>query len=61
VNGIVKELVSRYEDKIKNPDIGKPYPEAYDVKSGQPTEEWESLYRRVKHEVIELGIPMDEF
>ncbi len=58
VNEIVKQIVPRYEDKLKTPDIGKPYQQAYDVQTGQPTEEWESLYRRVKQEMIDLGIPM---
>ncbi|MEI8132706.1 MAG: monomethylamine:corrinoid methyltransferase, partial [Leptolinea sp.] len=60
-NDIVKELVTRYEGKLKDPDMGKPYQQAYDVNTSQPMQEWESLYRRIKHEVIELGIPMDEF
>jgi methylamine---corrinoid protein Co-methyltransferase len=61
VNGIVKELLPLYEDQIKTPDVGKPYQEAYDVATGQPTEEWEAIYRKVKSEVIDLGIPLDDF
>ena len=61
VNEIVKQLVPLYEDKIKTPDVGKPYQGAYDVATAQPTEEWESIYRQVKKEVVELGIPLDEF
>ena len=30
-NEIVCELLSRYEDKFSDPDIGKPYYEVYDV------------------------------
>ncbi len=58
VNEIVKELVSRYEDDLRSPDYGKPYQEAYDMTTHQPTEEWETIYHKVKQEVIDLGIPM---
>lgn len=58
VNEIVKELVSRYEDDLRSPDYGKPYQEAYDMTTHQPIEEWETIYHKVKQEVIDLGIPM---
>jgi methylamine---corrinoid protein Co-methyltransferase len=61
VNEIVKQLLPLYEDMIKTPDVGKPYQEAYDMETGKPTEEWEGIYRKVKAEVIEMGIPLDEF
>lgn len=61
VNTIVKELVSRYEDSIRTPDLGKPYQEAYDMNTHQPTEEWETIYHKIKREVIELGIPLSEY
>jgi methylamine--corrinoid protein Co-methyltransferase len=59
VNEIVKALLPRYEGRLKSPDVGKPLPEAYDLKAMKPTEDWEAIYRRVKGEVIELGIPLD--
>jgi hypothetical protein len=46
---------------IKTPDLGKPYQEAYDMATHEPTEEWETIYQRVKKEVIDLGVPMSEF
>ena len=61
VNEIVKKLLPYYEADIKTPDMGKPYQEAYDVATGKPTEEWEAIYRKVKKEVIEIGIPLSEF
>jgi len=61
VNEVAKELVSRYEDMIKTPDLGKPYQEAYDMATHEPTEEWEAMYQKVKKEVIDLGVPMSEF
>lgn len=59
VNEIVKQIVPKYEDFLKTPDVGRPYQLAYDVKTGQPTAEWEAIYQKVKNEVIDLGIPMD--
>jgi methylamine---corrinoid protein Co-methyltransferase len=59
VNNVVKCLLPLYEDSIKNPDLGLPYQKAYDMTTGQPTEEWETIYREVKQEVRELGIPLD--
>jgi hypothetical protein len=61
VNEIVKQILPLYEDTIKNPDLGKPYQKAYDVANDRPTEEWERMYREVKAEVRELGIPLDNF
>ena len=61
VNGIVKELLPHYESRIKDPDVGKPFQEAYDAQTMKPTQEWEEIYHRVKREVIELGIPLNGF
>jgi methylamine--corrinoid protein Co-methyltransferase len=60
VNEIVKQLLPLYEADIKTPDVGKSFQECYDLKTLQPTEEWEGIYRKVKGEVIELGIPLDK-
>ena len=60
VNEIVKEVLPRYESTIKKPEKGKPYQEAYNVKTMRPTEEWETIYRKVKAEAIQLGVPLDE-
>jgi methylamine---corrinoid protein Co-methyltransferase len=58
VNEIVKQIVPKYEPRLKSPDIGKPYQQAYDVKTGKPTAEWEAIYTRVRQEMIDLGIPL---
>lgn len=61
VNDIVKALLPKYEANIKTPDVGRRFQEAYDLNTMQPIKEWEDMYRRVKKECIELGIPMNEF
>jgi methylamine--corrinoid protein Co-methyltransferase len=58
---IVKELLPRYEGKLKDPDVGRRFQDAWDLKTMRPVPEWEAIYRRVKGELIELGIPLDEF
>lgn len=58
VNELAKEILPRYEGRIRDPDVGKPFQEAYDMKTMKPTEEWEGLYRRVKAEAIALGLPL---
>jgi len=60
VNEVVKALLPKYEDSIKEPDLGVPFQEAYDMDTLEPTPEWEAMYRKVKAECIELGIPLDD-
>ncbi len=43
-NEIVCALVSKYEDKLADPDIGKPYTEVYDVASATPLPWWLDIY-----------------
>jgi methylamine--corrinoid protein Co-methyltransferase len=59
VNEVVKALLPKYEDSIKEPDLGIPFQKAYNMDTLEPTPEWEAAYRKVKAECIELGIPLD--
>jgi methylamine--corrinoid protein Co-methyltransferase len=61
VNGIVKQLLPKYEATIKTPDLGRPVQALYDMDTMTPIPEWQETYQRVKREVIALGIPMDDF
>lgn len=49
-NEIVRALVDKYEDKLADPDIGKPYNEVYDVPSATPLPWWLELYEDTKRE-----------
>lgn len=60
-NEIVKELLPRYEATIKSPDLGRSFQELYDLETLRPIPEWEAIYRQVKRELIDLGIPLDAF
>ena len=58
-NEIVKKLIPRYEDKLKNPPKGKSFRELFDLQTLKPVKEYVDLYLRIKKELIELGIPLD--
>ena len=59
VNEIVKQIIPKYEDKLRNPPKGKSFTECYDIKTLKPTQEWLDIYLKVKKEAIDLGIPLD--
>ena len=56
-NEIVKQLLPKYEDELKHPNIGVTFPECFDVKTVKPTKEWQDIYRKIKREVGQLGVP----
>jgi methylamine--corrinoid protein Co-methyltransferase len=58
-NEIVKELLPKYEDTIKEPDLGRSFQQLYDLDTLTPIPEWEATYQKVKQEVIDIGIPLD--
>ena len=55
-NEIALQLLPRYKDTFANPKRGKPFAEAYDLKTITPTQEWQDCYRRVKEELTRLGL-----
>ena len=59
VNDIVKVVIPKYEDRLKNPPVGKSARECYDLKALKPTQEWLDMYLKVKRELIELGVPLE--
>lgn len=56
-NEIVKAILPKYEGKLKNPPMGKPFYEATDLKTLKPTEEWLEIYGNVWKELEDLGLP----
>jgi methylamine--corrinoid protein Co-methyltransferase len=56
-NEIVKNLISRYDDVLKNPPIGKKFEECTDLKTLRPTSEWLEIYDKVKKELKDFSIP----
>ncbi|MHA2297479.1 MAG: monomethylamine:corrinoid methyltransferase [Candidatus Hodarchaeales archaeon] len=55
-NELVKELVSKYEKNLQKPPLGKTFQECYDLKTVKPSEEYLSIYSRVKGELEDLGL-----
>ena len=61
VNEIVKVLIPKYENMLRNPPQGKSFRELYDLETLQPKKEYLDLYLKVKRELIELGVPLDPY
>jgi len=59
-NEIVKEILPKYESKLKNPPKGKNFLECYDPTTLKPSEEWATIYNRVRKELIDLGVPLQK-
>jgi hypothetical protein len=58
VNEIAKTLLPKYENSIKDPNIGKIVHDVYDLETFKPKPEWQRIYDEVKQEAIGLGIPL---
>lgn len=59
-NEIALKLLPKYQNTFDNPKRGKPLAEAYDLKTITPTQEWQDCYRRVKEELIKLGLVFEQ-
>jgi methylamine--corrinoid protein Co-methyltransferase len=57
-NEIVKEILPKYESKLKNPPKGKNFLECYDPVTLKPSKEWADIYHRVYRELRDLGVPL---
>jgi methylamine--corrinoid protein Co-methyltransferase len=57
-NEIVKQVLPRYEDKLKTPEIGVPFWQCYDVKTLTPMPEWQAMYDKVSGELAEMGLTL---
>jgi methylamine--corrinoid protein Co-methyltransferase len=53
-NEIVVKLAKEYKDRMGKPDIGKPFPELYDVNKVIPKPEWNSLYLKMKKKIADM-------
>lgn len=55
-NDLVKKILSKYENRIKDAPIGKKFSECYDLERVEPTKEYLDLYARVKEIVSSWGL-----
>ena len=59
-NEIVRVLLRRYAATLREPRMGRPFPELYDPKAATPREWWSRLHERVRREIGEVtGLPLD--
>lgn len=56
VNSLVKELSSRYESRIPDAPLGKKFRELYDLERVTPTEGYLAVYRKIRQELMDLGL-----
>jgi methylamine--corrinoid protein Co-methyltransferase len=56
-NEIVKQIIPKYEDQLKDQPDGVSFAECYDVERLEPTPEWQRMYDEVKAEAAALGFP----
>jgi len=57
-NEIVKEILPKYEEKLKNPPKGKSFLDCTDPVTLKPSREWADIYHRVHTELKDLGVPL---
>lgn len=55
-NELVNHIVSKYEQKLEKPPLGKTFQECYYVDTVQPSEEYTIIYKKVKKELQDLGL-----
>jgi len=56
----VAKLLGTYEDKLADPDRGRPYGECFDVRTGEPTAEHAAFVKGIKAELADRGVPFRE-
>ncbi len=56
-NVLVNQLLEKYEKEVDKAPAGKRYQECYDPKTGQPSDDYLSLYKEIKDELANMGIP----
>ncbi|MBK5108516.1 MAG: monomethylamine:corrinoid methyltransferase, partial [Anaerolineales bacterium] len=59
VNQLVLECLSKYQDTLAEPNLGKPFPELYNLETLEPNQEWLDIYDGVKLELSTMGLDMD--
>ncbi|OGO39601.1 MAG: hypothetical protein A2W35_20030 [Chloroflexi bacterium RBG_16_57_11] len=55
-NEIALKLLPLYKDTFKDPKLGKPFNELYDLKTITPKQEWQDCYRQAKDTLSKLGL-----
>jgi methylamine--corrinoid protein Co-methyltransferase len=53
-NEVVVKLAKEYKDRMDKPDIGKPFPELYDIRKVIPKPEWNAIYLKMKKKIADM-------
>ncbi|MHA2225250.1 MAG: monomethylamine:corrinoid methyltransferase [Candidatus Hodarchaeales archaeon] len=56
-NELALSLLKSYEEKIADAPLGKNFRECYDVRKVKPTTEYMDLYKKIRNELIDIGVP----
>lgn len=56
-NELCRTVYRKFEPNLKNPPRGKKFQECYNVRSIDPSEEYLEIFRSVKKELEEIGVP----
>ena len=59
-NEVANKILPKYEDRLTNPPKGKPVQECFDLKQMRPFPEYENLYKEIRKELIDAGMPLDK-
>ena len=59
VNQLVLECLSKYQDTLAEPNLGKSFPELYNLETLEPNHEWLGIYNQVKSELVGMGLDLD--
>lgn len=59
INDLVMQCLEKYQHKLAEPNLGKPFPELYNLDTLEPTQEWRDIHSQVKGELEEMGLDME--
>jgi len=57
-NGIINEIIPKYENKLKNPPRGVPFSECTNLQTLQPKKEWHEIYEKYKNFLFDMGLDL---
>ena len=60
VNQLVLACLEKYQDTLAEPNLGKPFPVLYDLKTLEPNQEWLDIYDGVRMELSTMGLDLDK-
>lgn len=57
-NELILSLLKSYENNIEDAPLGKNFPECYDIKRCIPSKEYVELFKNIKKQLENLGVPI---